>query len=119
MKKVFFAIAILSIVSNCYLFDTINVTYPWNGVIKGSDAKDQIFTSALIGAVAEVDGRRRDDILAILSPQLSGIKDDRFYLKEDIDKCANDALLINLITLDIGGFTCNARERKIFVDPIL
>lgn len=106
-------------VSNCLLFDTINVTYPWNGVIKGDEAKDQIFTSALIGAVAEVDGSNRDDIIAILSPQLTGINDDRFYLKSDIDTCANDALLFNLLILDIGGFTCDARERKVILDPIL
>ncbi len=118
MKQWIAVLAAFGGLSGCLLFDTINITYPWNGVIRGDDAKDQIFTSALIGAVAEIDGGRRDDLIVLLSPQLTGIKDDRFYLKTDIDKCANDALLINLITLDIGGFTCNARERKIFVDPI-
>jgi small lipoprotein (TIGR04452 family) len=117
MKKWLGLTLSLVLFSNCYLFDTINFTLPWNGVIRGDEAKDQIFTSALIGAVA--DRNRRDDILAFLSPQLAGIKDDRFYLKEDIDKCANDALVINVLTVDLGGFTCNARERKVFVDPIL
>jgi small lipoprotein (TIGR04452 family) len=119
MKKILGLMIVLFTVSNCLLFDTINITYPWNGVIKGDQAKDQIFTSALIGVVAEIDRNNSDDIIAILAPQLSGINDNRYYLKEDIDECANDALLINLITLDIGGFTCNARERKILVDPIL
>lgn len=119
MKKVLGIFLVLFSLSNCLLFDTINVTYPWNGVIKGDAAKDQIFTSALIGAVAEIDGSRSDNIIALLSPQLAGIKDDRFYLKEDIDECSNDALIFNLLILDIGGFTCNARERKVILDPIL
>lgn len=119
MKKLLgFAIVLLA-VSNCYMFDTINITYPWNGVVKGDEAKDQIFTSALIGAVGEIDRRSSDDVIVLLSKQLTGIKDDRFYLKEDIDQCANDALILNLVTVDIGGYTCNARERKIILDPIL
>ncbi len=119
MKKILGLLILLFTVSNCLLFDTINITYPWNGVIKGDQAKDQIFTSALIGVAAEIDRNNNDNIIVLLSAQLTGINDDRYYLKEDIDVCANDALLINLITLDIGGFTCNARERKVFVDPIL
>lgn len=119
MKKILGLFMVLFLMSNCLLFDTINITYPWNGVIKGDAAKDQIFTSALIGVAAEIDGNRNDNLIVLLSGQLTGINDNRYYLKEDIDECANDALLINLVTIDIGGFTCNARERKIFVDPIL
>jgi len=117
MKKKLSMLIILLTVSNCYIFDTINFTYPWNGVIKGDEAKDQIFTSALIGAVADRDNA--DDLIAFISGQLTGIKDSRYYLKEDIDKCANDALLINIITVDIGGYTCEDRERKIIIDPVL
>jgi small lipoprotein (TIGR04452 family) len=117
MKNIFGFLLILLAVSNCYILDTINITFPWQGVIKGKEAKDQIFTSALIGVAADYDNS--DDVIALISKQLTGINDDRYYLKEDIDKCANDALIINVITLDIGGYTCNARERKILIDPII
>jgi small lipoprotein (TIGR04452 family) len=117
MKKKLSLFIILLTVSNCYIFDTINFTYPWDGVIKGDEAKDQIYTSALIGVAADRDDA--DDLIALVSAQLTGINDSRYYLKEDIDKCANDALLINFITVDIGGYTCEARERKIIIDPIL
>ncbi|WCL48879.1 TIGR04452 family lipoprotein [Leptospira sp. GIMC2001] len=119
MKKILGFMLVMFIATNCILLDTINITYPWDGVIKGDAAKDQIFTSALIGAAAEIDGNNADDIIVILTDQLTGINDDRYYEKTDIDECANDALIINLVTADIGGYTCNARERKLIIDPII
>lgn len=109
---------ILTFLSNCYLLDTLNITWPWNGVIKGSEAKDQIVTNAIIGGIAS--GRNAPDrILAIVADQLANVNENRFYLKTDVDKCAREALIINAVTVNVGGFNCNLVPRKYIIDPIL
>lgn len=93
--------------TNCYLFDTIGLTIP--DTVSGTEAKNQILTSALIGAIAGPDNTA---VIAVLAPQLAKVDEDRYYKKTDVDECANSALIINLATVNIGGFNCNLEPRE-------
>ncbi|ALO26138.1 hypothetical protein LEP1GSC137_0774 [Leptospira borgpetersenii str. Noumea 25] len=77
MKKYFitFLIPFFSI-TNCYLFDKVGLSTP--DTVSGKDAKNQILTSALIGAVSSPDDTA---IIAIISPQLAKIDENRYYKK--------------------------------------
>ncbi|ABJ75120.1 MULTISPECIES: TIGR04452 family lipoprotein [Leptospira] len=111
MKKYFitFLIPFFSI-TNCYLFDKVGLSTP--DTVSGKDAKNQILTSALIGAVSSPDDTA---IIAIISPQLAKIDENRYYKKNDVDNCANSALITNLVTVNIGGFTCNLEPREYLI----
>ncbi|ABJ80021.1 hypothetical protein LEP1GSC016_0255 [Leptospira borgpetersenii serovar Hardjo-bovis str. Sponselee] len=78
MKKYFitFLIPFFSI-TNCYLFDKVGLSTP--DTVSGKDAKNQILTSALIGAVSSPDDTA---IIAIISPQLAKIDENRYYKKK-------------------------------------
>ncbi|EMY77857.1 hypothetical protein LEP1GSC060_2671 [Leptospira weilii serovar Ranarum str. ICFT] len=108
MKKRFIAFLIpFLLLTNCYLFDTTGFSIP--DTVSGKEAKDQILTSALIGAVASPDNTA---ILALISPQLAKVEEGRYYKKAEVDDCANMALIINIVTINIGGFTCNLEPRE-------
>ncbi|EMO86982.1 TIGR04452 family lipoprotein [Leptospira noguchii] len=108
MKKKFIIFLIpFLLLTNCLLFDTIGFSVP--DAVSGKEAKDQILTSALIGAVVSPDDTAP---LALIAPQLAKVEEDRYYNKADVDDCANFALIINLITINIGGFTCNLEPRE-------
>ncbi|TGL78177.1 TIGR04452 family lipoprotein [Leptospira yasudae] len=108
MKKWFITSLIpFLLLTNCYLFDTIGLSIP--DTVSGTEAKNQILTSALIGAIASPDNTA---IIAVISPQLAKVDEGRYYKKVDVDDCANSALIINLATIDIGGFTCNLEPRE-------
>ncbi|MBM9499988.1 TIGR04452 family lipoprotein [Leptospira sp. 201903071] len=108
MKKWFITSLIpFLFLTNCYLFDTIGLTIP--DTVSGSEAKNQILTSALIGAVAVPDSTA---VIAIIAPQLAKVDEDRYYKKVDVDNCASSALLINVLTINVGGFNCNLEPRE-------
>ncbi|AVQ10384.1 Uncharacterized protein XB16_0023 [Leptospira santarosai] len=111
MKKYFITFLILFFsITNCSLFDKIGISTP--DTVSGKDAKNQILTSALIGAVSSPDDTA---IIAIISPQLAKIEENRYYKKTDVDNCANSALITNLITVNIGGFACNLEPREYLI----
>ncbi|EJO70918.1 TIGR04452 family lipoprotein [Leptospira kirschneri] len=108
MKKTFIASLIFFLLlTNCFLFDTAGFSIP--DAVSGKEAKDQILTSALIGAAISPDDTA---ILALLAPELAKVEEDRYYNKADVDDCANFAMIINLVTINIGGFTCNLEPRE-------
>ncbi len=83
--------------------------------INGKEAKTIINTAAITGATiaAGIDGRiNADIILPFLSEKLAGIKESAFYDKIDVEKCAAEAQLINLLTIKVGGFNCKMKEKE-------
>lgn len=106
------------ILSGCVLIDTIGLSNPES--VKGSEAKSRIVTNATIGAIA--GGIDTDIVLAFTANRLAGVDETKYYDKIDVDNCANEALLINWITINMGGLTCDLREHKTILDwpvPIL
>ncbi|MCB1189414.1 MAG: TIGR04452 family lipoprotein [Leptospiraceae bacterium] len=119
MKKNFILLFIGAFsIYSCVLIDTIGLSNPES--VKGSEAKSKIVTNATIGAIA--GGIDTDIVLAFTANRLAGVDETKYYDKIDVDNCANEALLINWITINMGGLTCDLREHKTIVDwpvPIL
>lgn len=111
MKRIVFFVILLFSLHTCIILDTLGTSLPPEQSLKGSEAKDIIITNAIIGA--SVSGITNDIILAFMANKLAGIEDWAYYDKADVDKCAADALLINLITIDIGGYNCDLQKHKI------
>lgn len=82
--------------------------------IKGSEAKDLILAKALAGAA--VGGVSTDIALPFVANRLANIKDEKYYRKKDVESCAFQAMLINYITINVGGFNCQLREHKDIID---
>ncbi len=116
MKKIL-AIALFAILNytNCLALDKFGVVYPDS--VSGSEAKSMIMEKAILGAL--IHSSNSDFILAIIAPELAKVKTDRYYNKVDVEKCASDALLINAITVNIGGFTCNLNPHEYVIEGIL
>lgn len=112
MKKIIALLLPLTLTFNCILFDKIGFSYP--DTVDGSEAKSIILTSAVIGSAAGGG----PSILSILAPQLAKIEEDKYYTKSDVDDCANSALIINIVTIDLGGFTCNLDPRPTLIPYI-
>ncbi|MEM7184078.1 MAG: TIGR04452 family lipoprotein [Spirochaetota bacterium] len=110
LKKVLILTILLFLSHSCIIMDTLGTSLGEESV-KGTEAKDIIITNAVIGA--SVNGIQNDIILAFMANKLAGIEDWAYYDKSEVDKCADEALIINLITIDIGGFNCNLQKRKI------
>ncbi|WP_029762105.1 TIGR04452 family lipoprotein [Leptospira interrogans] len=106
-KKIIIFLIPFLLLTNCFLFDTAGFSVP--DAVSGKEAKDQILTSALIGAAISPDDTA---VLALLAPELAKVEEDRYYNKADVDDCANFAMIINLVTINIGGFTCNLEPRE-------
>ena len=96
MKKIIFSLAVLLFVSNCALIDSLglNISTP---TVKGSEAKNLILTYALAGAGAS--GNSSAVATAIATANTKGLKNDKFYDKEDVDKCAEWVLIANASAL--------------------
>ena len=109
MKKKIILTIPLFFMLNCQLMNMIGLTYPTT--VKGSEAKSQIMTSAIIGSAAG-----GFSVLSIFAPVLANVDEAGYYEKEDVDQCANSALIINAAGPDIGGFNCNLRKREMFID---
>jgi small lipoprotein (TIGR04452 family) len=121
MKITFLSVTFLCclIFQQCILLDTIGLTLPERSVT-GREAKDTITTKAVLGGLA--GGVSADIVFTLLAPTFAKVKDSAYYNKTDVDKCAEDAMLINVVTVNIGGFNCNLREHKLLIDwpvPIL
>ncbi len=111
MKKFLF-LGILCF-NNCILLNMLDLTLPDS--INGKEAKNLIFTAALTGTAiaAGIDrGIGRDAVLTFLSDKLAGVNESAYYDKKDVDQCAADAQLINVLTIKIGGFNCNLKEKE-------
>ncbi|WP_024863959.1 TIGR04452 family lipoprotein [Leptospira licerasiae] len=108
MKKIIALLLPLFLTFNCVLFDAIGLSYP--DTVDGTEAKSIILTSAVIGSA--VSGF---EVLSILAPQLAKVEEDKYYNKSDVDDCANEALIINLLTVDLGGFTCDLQPRATII----
>lgn len=91
----------------------------WPESVSGKEAKDIIVTSALTGAAVGVkaDGKiTADVVIPFMAAKLANIKDDKYYNKKDVDNCAMEAQLINILTYKIGGFSCNVKEHKLIIN---
>ncbi|PJZ51125.1 TIGR04452 family lipoprotein [Leptospira saintgironsiae] len=108
MKKIIALLLPLFLTFNCVLFDAIGLSYP--DTVDGKEAKSIILTSAVIGSA--VGGF---EVLSILAPQLAKVEEDKYYNKADVDDCANEALIINILTVDLGGFTCDLNPRPTII----
>jgi small lipoprotein (TIGR04452 family) len=115
-KNIFFFIIMLA-TANCILLDNLNLSVPES--VTGKEAKDIIVTAAITGAYIStaIEGRVPiDALLSFVSDKLAGVKENAYYDKFEVDQCAADAQLINVITVRIGGFTCKLKEHKIFTN---
>ncbi|HRG48322.1 MAG: TIGR04452 family lipoprotein [Leptospiraceae bacterium] len=122
MKKIIFSLTVLLLLSNCVLLDSLGLNVV-KETIQGSQAKNHILTGALIGAAAS--GSSTTIATSIATYNTKGLKDSKFYDKEDVDACADkvivatNALSNNPITkgIAIGSVACAPiREHKTFVD---
>ncbi|MCB1142544.1 MAG: TIGR04452 family lipoprotein [Leptospiraceae bacterium] len=111
MKK--FILVLLFVFNHCVVFDSVGLTYPES--VSGKEAKDMIITKALIGAVACVECSS-GGLLGFFADRLAFIEEDAFYDKSDVETCAQDAMLINSLSADIGGFQCHLTKHKKFVN---
>lgn len=117
MKKFFLSVVFVFISPNCIILDNLNLSLPES--VTGKEAKNIIVTAALTGAVISnaIDGRvSPDSLLSFMADKLAGIKENAYYDKIDVEQCAADAQLINIITIRIGGFNCNLKEHKTFTN---
>jgi small lipoprotein (TIGR04452 family) len=122
MKKIIFSLSVLLVVSNCIVLDSLGLNVV-KETIQGSQAKNQILTGALIGAAAS--GSSTTISTALATNAIMGLKDSKFYDKDDVDTCADkviiavNALSNNSITkgLAVGAVLCPPiREHKMFID---
>lgn len=120
MKKILFSLAILALVTNCVLLDSLGLNIT-NATIKGSEAKSLILTYALTGA--SLSGAGGTTVAsAIATYNTKGLKDSKFYDKDDVDKCANNVLAYNAaldrtLGVAIGDLGCSSiREHKMIID---
>lgn len=119
MKKVIFSLAVLFLVSNCVVLDNLGLNLV-KGTVKGSEAKNQILTGALIGAAATGSGTAM--IGSLVTYNTKGIKDAMFYDKNDVDDCAEQIILFNATANYTNGFPLGSilckeiREHKTFID---
>ncbi len=117
MLKVLIFLVVTVIISNCIVLDKLNLSVPES--VTGKEAKDIIVTAAVTGAYIStaIEGRvPLDALLSFISNKLAGVKENAYYDKFDVDQCAADAQLINVITIRIGGFNCKLKEHKIFTN---
>jgi small lipoprotein (TIGR04452 family) len=117
MIKAFVFFIHLVIITNCIVLDKLDLSVPES--ITGKEAKDIIVTAAITGAYisTSIEGRvTLDALLSFISNKLAGVKENAYYDKFDVDQCAADAQLINVITIRIGGFNCNLKEHKTFTN---
>jgi small lipoprotein (TIGR04452 family) len=117
MRKILVLVAFVFNISNCIVLDKLNLSVPES--VTGKEAKDIILTAAVTGAYIStaIEGRvSLDALLSFISHKLAGVKEDAYYDKFDVDQCAADAQLINVVTIRIGGFTCNLKEHKTFTN---
>ncbi|MCB1158055.1 MAG: TIGR04452 family lipoprotein [Leptospiraceae bacterium] len=97
---------------HCALFDTLGMSYP--EAVKGSEAKDIILHKAIMGASMDADSR--DNVYSFIADKLAGIEIDAYYDKKAVDRCAEEAMLINLLSLDIGGLHCDLKKHKVLIN---
>ncbi|TGK02896.1 TIGR04452 family lipoprotein [Leptospira langatensis] len=111
MKKIITLLLPLTLMFNCVLFDKIGLSYP--DTVSGTEAKNIILTSAVIGSATT-----GFSVLSVLAPQLAKVENDKYYNKSDVDDCANNALIFNLLTVDLGGYSCNLEARPTLIPYI-
>lgn len=117
MKKIILSIISILLLSNCYFLDSLGLNLDQEAIL-GRDAKNKILTYALIGAGPGGGTKVVQTYISqvFLSNQ---IRDDRFYNAKDVDKCANDALLINTLSSQpLGTVVCRikSKEREFFIE---
>jgi len=122
MKKIIFSLIVLFLVSNCVLLDSLGLNMT-KATIKGSEAKNQILTGALIGASST--GNSSTQITSFATYNTQKLRDNKFYDKDDVDACAEkmiifaNALSSNSLTggIAIGQYACTTiNEHKTFID---
>jgi small lipoprotein (TIGR04452 family) len=109
MIKAFVFFIHLVIITNCIVLDKLDLSVPES--VTGKEAKDIIVTAAITGAYisTSIEGRvTLDALLSFISNKLAGVKENAYYDKFDVDQCAADAQLINVITIRIGWNYCLA-----------
>ncbi len=117
MRKILVSLIFVLAISNCIVLDKLSLSVPES--VTGKEAKDIIVTAAVTGAYIStaIEGRvPLDALLSFVSDKLAGVKETAYYDKFEVDQCAADAQLINVVTIRVGGFTCNLKEHKTFTN---
>ncbi len=122
MKKIIFSLSVLLLVSNCVVLDSLGLNIT-KATIQGSQAKNQILTGALIGAAAS--GSSTTLSTALATNAIMGLKDYKFYDKDDVDACSDKVIIaVNALSnnsatqgIAIGAALCAPiREHKMLID---
>ncbi len=122
MKKIIFSLTVLLLLSNCVLLDSLGLNVVDN-TIQGSQAKNHILTGALVGAAAS--GSSTTISTALATNAIMGLKDYKFYDKDDVDACADKVIVaVNALSnnsttrgIAVGAALCAPiREHKMFID---
>ncbi len=119
MKKIFFSLAVLLFASNCVLIDSLGLNVV-TGTMKGSEAKSLILTRAVAGAAAS--GSSTAIVSSLVTYNVKGLKDNKFYDKSDVDECADQIVFFNYANsstsnIATGQLLCKGiREHKMVID---
>lgn len=119
MNKIILSLAALLFASNCAIIDNLglNVVTP---TIKGSEAKSLILTRAVAGAA--VTGSGMAIATSLVTYNVKKLRDDKYYDKDDVDKCAENIFLFNYASasasnIAAGQLLCSSiREHKMLID---
>ena len=121
MKKIIFSLAVIFLMSNCVLLDNLGLNMV-KETIKGSDAKNQILTRALIGAA--LSGSNTTFATSLATYNTKHIKDNKFYNKQDVDDCSDKIAIANYVSntsatmgVAVGSYACGPiNEHKTLID---
>ncbi|MCB1142543.1 MAG: TIGR04452 family lipoprotein [Leptospiraceae bacterium] len=108
--RLVYSILIVMLLSNCIVMDTIGFSSPES--IKGDEAKMMIISNAVVGATEGGYSGNNTPAFSLIADKLAGINPESYYDRSEVEKCAQEALVINLTGADIGGYTCNLKEHK-------
>ncbi|HMV78831.1 MAG TPA: TIGR04452 family lipoprotein [Leptospiraceae bacterium] len=106
---------ILSLLISCRLMNETGTSYP--DTMKGKDVKKKLISASALGSIL-ISGTVKvpNDVLG---PVFAGIKDESFYKKEDVNKCARK---LTVFESAAASLICDIPERKELIDwpvPIL
>ncbi|MBE7412568.1 MAG: TIGR04452 family lipoprotein [Leptospiraceae bacterium] len=83
--------------------------------MSGKEAKLLILERAILGATAGGN----PSVTALLANRLANVQDDLYYKRSDVHKCAEDVLLINFLTIDVGGINCSLKPHPKIVQGVM
>ncbi len=100
----------------CLLLNTIGLN---PGHVSGAEAKDIIRDKTLVNLAIQVAaGSTTGAAIVYLDPVLAGISDDEYYKKSEVEKCGDQLLVFNFVSVLLAPFVaCNLQPDNAFIDP--